>query len=461
MTQSRGRIARRALCLGALAAALALLAIPAAGAGLQNRTQRVPGSIDATGGGDVTDALRDFFASVPNGSTIEFPQGAKYRVDGTIGLVNRRNLTFLGHGATILATTEGDRTRSQWRLVGGSGIVFRNLVVRGANPNGGVEENAYVADLEAQHGFEILGATGVELDRVTVTDVYGDFVYMGLDRNGDWASRIWVHDSTFARNGRQGIAVTAGRDIVIERNTLSDTRRATFDLEPNSSKGGVERTFILDNEIGSGRLLFIASHGNGPVDDVTVSGNRLTGHALTIDVKAPPSARRHRFWVLDNSSSKGNGPTPILFDNVDDVVVHNNIQPVTRVDEAGVGLRDVCGATVTDNDFGAGIAQAHVGGTECAAAASEAEPVPPAIPGRDPESRRKLEPVVTTTQPSATTDPPLPTASASGDGGGGGGSTGLIVGVGIALVVAVGVVLMILRSRSRSSRRRYYRSYDE
>ena len=53
----------------------------------------------------MTTALHAFFAGVPNGSTIVFPAHAQYRIEGTIRLRDRHDLTFAGNGATLFATT--------------------------------------------------------------------------------------------------------------------------------------------------------------------------------------------------------------------------------------------------------------------------------------------------------------------------------------------------------------------
>ena len=460
---------------GAIALGFGTLLVPAAGAAGASRTIAVPDSVDATGATDVTDALQDFLATVADGSTIAFPEGGQYRVDGSIGINTKRNLTIEGNGATVFATTEGERNRTQLNIVESTRIVVRDLVVKGANPAGGVGDAAYKAELEAQHGINIIGSVGIELDDVTVTDVYGDFVYIGQRQGTDWSRKIWIHDSTFARNGRQGIAVTAGREIVLERNTIGDTRRATIDLEPNNTEGGAEDVFILDNTVGQGRLRFVASHGRGRVDDITISGNRLDGIALTVDVVSPGDERRTGWWVGENSSTKESDRTPVLFTRVDEVVVRNNIQPVeVRDGNAGVGLRDVCGATVESNNFGPGVQQFSVGGAECSTAASTAEPVPPTIRGRDPESRvalpAQVEPGASSSIPGATNAPgstgaPTTTTTRAGtaaaDSGDDDGTDVMVYVIGAALVLAIAGIVVGLVMRSRRSRsHRYYRSYE-
>ncbi|HET6361721.1 MAG TPA: hypothetical protein VFH11_06655, partial [Gemmatimonadota bacterium] len=129
---------------------------PSTGTGLK--------AIDATGTWDVTGPLNSYLASVPNGSVIQLPAGARYRVEGIVRLVGRKNLTIEGNGALLFANSTGSgatpppgfdrnwpRNRYHLEIRGGSGIVIRNLVVRGANPNAGMNDAAYVSALEAQH----------------------------------------------------------------------------------------------------------------------------------------------------------------------------------------------------------------------------------------------------------------------------------------------------------------------
>ncbi len=300
-------------------------------------------------------------------------------MERTLWIRNRRNLTFQGNGATIFATKRGAFDRSQIWIKRGKNIVFRKLTVRGVHPSGGTDEGAYVRQLETQHGFRFEGTHGAELDRVKVTDVYGDFVYLGreLHRTHVPCRDIWIHDSTFARNGRQGIAVTAARNVIIERNHFRQMRRSTIDLEPNARGWPVSKVFILHNTVGKGRLLFVASHGQGPVDDIVISGNVLKGHALTIDALPPEGERRSNWVVTNNVSDQPVNSRPMRFFGIDGLVVKNNTQPVAGGDP-GLVLTDTCGTHVAGNDFGGGGVTRH--GRRCAARLRL--PAVPAIAGR-------------------------------------------------------------------------------
>jgi len=64
-------------------------------------TYSVPASIDATGTRDVSGELQAFFASVADGSTINFSASAIYRIDTPVILTDRVNLTLNGNTATL------------------------------------------------------------------------------------------------------------------------------------------------------------------------------------------------------------------------------------------------------------------------------------------------------------------------------------------------------------------------
>lgn len=340
---------------------------------------RVPGDIDATGASDVTEALNGFIASVPDSTTIRFPADAKYRIDGTLWIENRHGLSFEGNGATFFTTepmpygttvnrqgeTVNDprnRNRSQWSAKNSSGLIFRDMTVRGANPAGGIEEGAYVSALEAQHGFNLVDVQDVLIEGVRVTDVFGDFVYIG----GRQMSRgVTIRDNHFERNGRQGIAITAGEEVLIERNYIGQTRRASIDLEPNNALGGAKRVTIRENTFGPGRLVWIAAGNSlGTIEDLTVENNRLLeGRTMTMHIR-PRSGRRARIRVVGNSSAEkagGSGDGMLYFLNVDGVEVRGNralLDP--RREMTAVATVGSCDVVVAGNDFAGALVEANV-----------------------------------------------------------------------------------------------------
>jgi hypothetical protein len=340
------------------------------------RDYTIPSGIDASGATDVTAGLNAFFGSIPDSSIIRFPTNARYRVEGTLVFVNRKSLTFDGNGATVFASTDGSgvapaptlenkwpRSRIHFYFKDGDNIVVRNLTVQGANPKAGVGDSAYVGALEAQHGFNFAGVRGGELDHVTVTDVYGDFVYFGSSSRGV-SSGFYVHDSHFERNGRQGMSFVGADSITIERNYLGAVRRAHFDLEPGSVGDTIRRVTIRANQFGPGRLNFLSSGGTGgTVEDVTVQSNVLNGKALNIYVSPPAGSRRARFRIVDNVSDAvfGSGGSLMHFDRIDGLAVTGNRNPLQQYrNMTAVWVGESCGVTVSGNDFPNSIAEVAV-----------------------------------------------------------------------------------------------------
>lgn len=365
-------------------------------------------AIDATGTMDVTARLQELIDGTPDGGVVGLERDGQYRVEGTLLVEERHDLVIDGRGARIFATTTGEGHRAHLRVVGGSRLVVRDLQITGANPYAGLDDRAYQPDLVGQHGVRLEGAVDVELSDLEVTDTYGDFVYVGRRDDGTWSDGVWIHDSVLSRSGRQGVSVTAGRDVVIERNLISHTRRATVDLEPNSPAWGAQNIHIVDNAIGPGRLLFVAAAGRGPVDQVVVARNHLRGHILNLVVEPPVGDRRTGFWVIGNTSDTPATRSPMRFTGVDGLVVTGNTQAVTRAGEAAVAVVGACGVTVVDNDVEPGSLQVN-GATTCGATPAANPPAAPAVEG--PRHAVTTTTTATTTPssaPPATEKPPPP-----------------------------------------------------
>jgi hypothetical protein len=284
---------------------------------------------------DCTPQLLEFIASLPNGREVHFRPGA-YRVDGTIRLVDRVGLTFDGHGAlffTDLATPPAYATtpavlgqtveypwrlRSHWSIEGGSGITLRNLAIRGPNAAGGTGEAGYVEALEAQHGVNINGATNVLIENVDISFVYGDFIYVGAtyrNINPTGASKyvfnpsrnVTIRGGVWRSNGRQGVGVASVDGLLIDGISMTDTRRASIDLEPNGATDVIRDVTIRDSYFGPGRLLWIASKGGpGVFENLLIENNRLDRGAQ-VYINAPATARRKNIRFLNNVATVPNG----------------------------------------------------------------------------------------------------------------------------------------------------------
>jgi hypothetical protein len=242
------------------------------------RTYSVPRTIPADCSSDVTSSLSKWFASVPDNSALMLGKGACYQIDGSLTIANRRSLLFDGNGATLQAKTRGMRTRVHVGTDNSENIIIRNLTAKGANPRAGAQSSAYNPQLEAQHGFNLGGVRHVLLDNVQVFDVYGDFVYISSSgqgkSRGQPSEHVEIVRSHFSRSGRQGIAITNGRDVTIRGNEISGAARSLFDLEPNTERNAVRGIRIEQNTTGAAVNFWIASKGAGSqIGDVVVRDN--------------------------------------------------------------------------------------------------------------------------------------------------------------------------------------------
>ena len=337
-------------------------------------------AIDATGTWDVTTQLNEYFESVPDGSVVSLPPGAKYRVEGVLRLMEKRNLTIEGNGALIFAETDGHavtppgdlkhlwpRARSHVEVNGGSNIVIKNLLVRGANPNAGAAEGAYVVSLEGQHGFDVRGVDGLLLDNVSATDTYGDLVYIS-GKAGEWSRNVRVTNSHFERSWRQGIAITGGKGVQVLDSYIGDIARTVIDLEPASAGAGAINILFQRNTFGPCRHLLLNSGGGGPnVSAISFVANHLVAIGLKIRVAAADGSRRSNYRILDNVSDVPLGlpEAAMRFMRVDGIEVRGNYQAmVPRREMAAVWSCASTEALVRGNEF-PGAAKTYEGKSTC------------------------------------------------------------------------------------------------
>jgi hypothetical protein len=309
-----------ACCLATLVAVLfgTLLGVrPAAAA--SPATVQVPASIDATGLADASAPLIAFLDSVPDGSTIEFPAGGIYRMDAGLKFLDRHDLTFEGNGATLRSNGDVHETSSLFALWSDdTGIVIHDFNLVGNSPSPGV----YLPGQEGAHGVLIDGGGNVDVSDVTISGVYGDAFYVG-----GWADGVNIHDSIVKSNGRNGVAVIAGRNVTVQRVTFDESGYCTLDVEANDSTEGAANVKFLDNLVGTwGDVFFAADGADGSVvDGVTVSGNRVTGSSLATDVTL---ARRQDIVFTNNTSTVAADGPVLKFAHVDGLTVSGNSQPL-------------------------------------------------------------------------------------------------------------------------------------
>ena len=225
----------------------------------------VPQSIDATGRADDTKALQAFLDRVPDNRVIQFRRGGRYRVDGTLFLRNRHHLTIDGEG---VVGVRDDARRAGTARSGGSRTARRSCSAtwrsRARTRTVASARTRTFPSSRTKPGSTSRVSTAPSSTTSASPTCTATSCTSAATSTKCPSRNVWIHDSTFLRNGRQGIAVTAATNVIIEHNHFDDTRRSTIDLEPNAHSWHVSNVFVLNNTVGKGRLLFVASHGQGP-----------------------------------------------------------------------------------------------------------------------------------------------------------------------------------------------------
>ena len=308
-------------------------------------------NVDSSGNTDVTSSLQAFVDGSPNGSVICFASGGQYRVNGTLKLINRSNITLEGNNATIFQTT---RSTGKILLIdnGGQDITVRNLTIKGANPNPGKWDLTY----EHNHAIHIGGTLRVDLDHLTIKNIGGDALYiMGGYLSGGgfrFADSIRFHNSVVDGTGRMGLAITDGAtNVSFDHNTLSRIAYYTFDVEPNGytfngQAAGAVGVKFTDNTIGTkpygdyptdrtqaDGYLFAATgtSGGGPAVDIEIARNTMTDPtmgALKIGVFNNGGARQN-IRVVDNTAAATAAGPVMSFNGVSGLTITGNRQKLS------------------------------------------------------------------------------------------------------------------------------------
>jgi hypothetical protein len=296
----------------------------------------------------VSGALNTWLASVPDGSTIIFRQGGTYRLSQALQIANRAGLVLDGNGATLFAVGTGNlnsgiilghRYGGFWTGTNRN-IVIRNLTIVGTSLTPGIFNVAY----EHQHAIQVEDSVGVEIANVTVRAIHGDALKVG----GNVTSGVVFRDSHVESVGRNGVTVTAGSNVTVERVAFDRSGYCVFDVEPNSGAEVARNVRFVANTAGSWGNVFLAvegSHTGATIDGIIVDGNVISGDSLRTIIDNGGTARMRNIAVTNNLSAVAAAGPVLRFAHVDGLTITGNVQPLSSgvlasiTDSTGVTYR--------------------------------------------------------------------------------------------------------------------------
>lgn len=166
-----------------------------------------------------------------------------------------------------------DRNRTNFDVLRGVGITFRELHITGANINFA----GYDVTLEAQHCINFLGSQRFEVVGCELEHTYGDGISVNPSVKRLSSGRVF--NNHIHNIGRQGMTLTGYDGVEVNRNIIEDCNRHIFDVEPADAAAHVLNTRIWDNDLRRGGLgtLAISAYLSLPmrIEFFTFDGNRI------------------------------------------------------------------------------------------------------------------------------------------------------------------------------------------
>ncbi|MGB9376925.1 MAG: hypothetical protein WCB04_05345 [Mycobacteriales bacterium] len=368
-------------------------------------TIAVPSSIAADCSRDTTGELNAFIASVPDQSTIQFPQSGCYKGAATIVVKDHRNLVIDGGGSTFTITSQGNtkpvgpgggKNGGNWMLLRGDTVTLRKMTAIGSFPLAGQTRCLGCENLpgyaEYMSNFGVYGTTHATLQDLTGRAPWGDTVTAGPDSYVDntgvpnYVSGLHVQRVQSVSTSRDCFALTSGTDLWITDSSCKDAWYGGSDEELDSSGQPLNGVHILGNTWDGFGLFGITvpvaatNTGNIEVRNNTFLTTADNACAATVSVGGyPTNPPVFTNVTVDNNTMASKGGTLVLFDHVNTGSIQHNkiVQPNASV--CGQGPNVVVPFASTTNSANVTIAD----NSSTAAGASTA-PVPPPPPPPPP-----------------------------------------------------------------------------
>lgn len=322
----------------------------------------VPAAIRADCSVDVSGQLNEWLATVPDGSQIDFPQQACYRVDGSVTLTSRNNLVIEGNGSTFKAETKvatPETNRAQWRFDYGTGITIRDMTLVGVNPKA-----EFSLANQFDHNLFIRGTKHVTVQNVHGRNAYGDFIAIAHGMDGvTIPTDINISNVSADTIGRMGISCVACDGVSVDNSVFNNIAYHVFDLEIEGNNWPGRNVRYTNNVIGAHGWAFFSvgtpyQTYNNDLSNVYIAGNVMTEPGSTTDECFPSLSFRDtkidaRNVVIENNSivSRTDG---ILVKRVSGVTIRNNSVSLvgpTCGSPVGITTTAVTGTDVRDNRF--------------------------------------------------------------------------------------------------------------
>lgn len=366
--------------------------------------------IEINGEGDLTKMIQDQIDSVPDGTAeqpniIVFPKGRFWTEgnldwnprgkNGIINLINRHYLILRGFSKEEPTTfftkapatpfggniSKGDYShRRHFRIRQSSNIQVVNIRIEGSNTiegrklgsapeftpdfwEGGKDSGSfkgfpgYRSYWEFEHAFDIINSQNIKLEDCSVYGVWGDGVYIGQSTTNP-SENIELKNLHLKYIGRQGIAVSDARKILIDSVWIDKGRRSGIDLEPFHDAGFANEVEVRNSVIDV-QLTPFAAGGKGDVSDIHIQNNKYSGsgnsiYCRTSNEENPVIRKNWKFIDNERTNTYGSSAPVIKFGWTENILIQGNIDRVSHGKGLYVGASYCKDLIVKDNNVKGG-----------------------------------------------------------------------------------------------------------
>jgi hypothetical protein len=231
-------------------------------------------------------AIMAAITSCPDGSTVMFPNGARYTQRTTIVVERRKGLTIDGNGSTFTKTGQtppGDR-HPQWVLLETDDSTLRNMTVVGSwTPP---PQRQLFPGNQFDGAVSVYGGTNIVVEEITTRNNFGDGVLtapsgLWYEKNalkGQVPTNIRFRRLDIAGAARHCAAPTAGIGVWIEDSKLTNCFYAGIDAEIDAPREPLHDFHVLRNTIEGyyvAGVMVPNAGATGDIDGVEVRGNTI------------------------------------------------------------------------------------------------------------------------------------------------------------------------------------------
>lgn len=195
-----------------------------------------------------------------------------------------------------------------------------NVAIKGAGSIVGDKKEHNGTDGEWGHGINIIKSNNVVVDAFSVTECWGDCIYVG-----GWSNNISILSCSLSYGRRQGVSITCASNVVV-RNCRIDNIKGTnpqygIDVEPNEDEI-VDNVLIENNRIENcyGGVLAYGLHKNCKIGSLKIANCIINGTTA----KYPVCLTKCEDILIIDCIVNSDDRTSILVEDNNNVTTRNN-----------------------------------------------------------------------------------------------------------------------------------------